>query len=351
MRAIQTVALVGLAIFFAAFGIGHAGAAEGRLEIYWIDVEGGAATLIVTPAEQSVLIDSGNPGFRDADRIVKTATKEAGLRKIDFLITTHYHGDHFGGAATLSGLMPIGVVYDNGVFENMPDNPGKEYFSFKCDERVVIQPGDKLPLAQREGSPAIELICLAARQSFVSPEQVGATANEEIGKKHRPKERDGSDNANSIVMRLSLGQFRFFDAGDLTWNQEARLVHPFDLVGPVDVYQVTHHGLDSSNNPAVLETLRPTVAIMNNGPTKGCLPEVFANLKETKSLKALYQGHKNVRPDGAVNNAPDEFIANRTEPCEANIIKLSVAPGGETYTVSIPANKHEATYETTAKTH
>jgi hypothetical protein len=147
-------------------------------------------------------------------------------------------------------------------------------------------------------------------------------------------------------MLLGFGSFRFFDAGDLTWNQEIRLVCPVNLVGKVDVYQVTHHGLSASNNPVVLRALRPTVAIMNNGVTKGCEPEVFANLKETSSLQAIYQVHKNERPDGRVNNVADEYIANREKECQAHYIKLSVAPTGKTFTVSIPEHGHERIYET-----
>ena len=166
------------------------------------------------------------------------------------------------------------------------------------------------------------------------------------------KDRDGSDNANSVVALLSFGPFRFFDAGDLTWNREHDLVCPKNRVGEVDVYQVTHHGLDSSNNPLVLRALRPTVAVMNNGFRKGCLPEVFSTLKETSSLEGIYQVHKNLRPDGATNNVPDEFIANKEDDknCKGNHIQLSVDPSGRSYTVSIPATDHEKRYETrTAK--
>jgi hypothetical protein len=145
---------------------------------------------------------------------------------------------------------------------------------------------------------------------------------------------------------VQFGNWRFFDAGDLTWNQEARLVCPKNLIGQVDVYQVTHHGLDSSNNPLVLRTLQPRVAIMNNGVTKGCLPEVAANLRDTPSLQAVYQVHKNLRPDGATGNVPDEFIANKERECQGNYIKLSVAPDAKSYTVSIPANGHSRTFQT-----
>ena len=161
------------------------------------------------------------------------------------------------------------------------------------------------------------------------------------------KDRDGSDNANSVVTLLSFGPFRLFDAGDLTWNREHDLVCPKNLVGEVDVYQVTHHGLDSSNNPLVLRSIKPTVAIMNNGATKGCLPEVFTTLKETTSLQAIYQVHKNMRPDGAMHNVADEFIANQgaEKDCQGNHIQLSVDPTGKTYVVRIPANKHEKQFE------
>jgi hypothetical protein len=149
-------------------------------------------------------------------------------------------------------------------------------------------------------------------------------------------------------MVVEFGGWRFFDAGDLTWNQEARLVCPKNLVGHVDVYQVTHHGLDSSNNPLVLQSLAPRVAIMNNGTRKGCLPEVFATLKETKSLRAIYQVHKNLREDGATNNVADEYIANKEADaaCKGNYIKLSVSPDGKSYTVSIPANNHQREFAT-----
>ena len=327
-----------------------AGEKDKRLDIYWVDVEGGAATLIVTPAGESILIDTGNPGRRDADRIAQVLGREAGLRRIDHLIVTHYHGDHYGGASTLATIVPIGTVYDNGEFDGMPEPPPKTYFEFECEKRTVINPGDVLSLKQSDGAAQLTLRCLGTRQSFVAPEEVDAAETpDEIAALHKPKDRDGSDNANSVVTLLTLGPFRFFDAGDLTWNVEKNLVVPNNLVGEVDVYQVTHHGLDSSNNPVVLEALRPRVAIMNNGSTKGCMPEVFANIKETKSILALYQVHKNVRDDGSVNNAPDEYIANHEAECKGNFIKLSVEPDGKGYTVSIPAGGHERTFATKNK--
>lgn len=323
---------------------------KGDFDIYWIDVEGGAATLLITPEGESVLIDTGNPGVRDPNRIMRVATQVAKLKKIDHLITTHYHGDHYGGAALLSTLIPIGTVYDNGTFKGMPNDPGKEYFEFQCEKRVVINPGDILPLNQPNGNPAVSIECIGTRQEFVDAndsheDNTTACADCQV------KDRDGSDNANSVVSLIKFGDFVFFDGGDLTWNQEMKLVCPKNLIGQIDVYQVTHHGLDSSNNPIVLQTAKPRVAIMNNGETKGCLPEVFANLKGTDSIEAIFQVHKNLRPDGSVNNVDDNYIANHgpAAECEGHYIHLAVSPDSASYTVSIPANDLVKKFATRSK--
>lgn len=336
------------AIFFAYALTVFAGPSDHRLDLYWIDVEGGAATLIVTPAGETVLIDTGNPGRRDPDRIVKVVTDVAGMKQIDHLIITHYHGDHYGGALTLVDQLPVRNLYDNGQFEGMPDNPGKAYFELKVSQRHVVKPGMLLPLKPAGESPSLWFNFLGGQKTFIDPPATAAD-NVEICSASREKDRDGSDNANSVVMLVRFGDWRFYDAGDLTWNQEARLVCPKNLIGTVDVYQVTHHGLDSSNNPLVLRSLEPHVAIMNNGSTKGCLPEVFGTLKDTKSLEAVYQLHKNLRPDGATSNVADEYIANKEKDCQGNYVKLSVAPDAKTYTVAIPASGHSRTFQSRGK--
>jgi competence protein ComEC len=325
-----------------------AGPADKRLDVFWIDVEGGASTLIVTPAGETVLIDTGNPGRRDPDRIVKAVTEVAGMKQIDHLIITHYHGDHFGGALTLVEQLPVRNLYDNGQFEGMPDNPGRAYFELKVGQRHVVKPGMTLPLKQLDRTPKLSFTFLGGQKQFIDPPQ-DAADNAALCSSSREKDRDGSDNANSVVMIVDFGGWRFYDAGDLTWNQEARLVCPKNLIGQIDVYQVTHHGLDSSNNPLVLRSLQPRVAVMNNGVTKGCLPEVAANLRDTKSLQAVYQVHKNLRPDGETGNVPDEYIANKEKDCQGNFVRLSVARDAKSYSVSIPANGHLRTFETRGK--
>jgi beta-lactamase superfamily II metal-dependent hydrolase len=343
------LAVVLSVVFVACVSPLLAGEQDKRLDIYWIDTEGGAATLVVTPQGESLLVDTGNPGHRDPDRIVQVATRMAGLRQIDHLVVTHYHGDHFGGAATLATLLPIKRLYDNGKFEGQREFPDKAYSELKCDERLVLSPGDEIKLQADDGEKAtpLRVRCLAARQKVVD---APADASETEACAAAPsKPVDNSDNANSIVLLLSFGPFRFFDAGDLTWNIEKQLACPKNIPGIVDVYQVTHHGLDTSNNPVLIQALQPTVAMMNNGHKKGCEPMTFATLKGTESIKAIFQVHRNLRPDGEVNNTQAELVANHEEKCQGLPIKLSVEPDGTRYSVSIPSTGVVRSFETRNK--
>jgi hypothetical protein len=240
--------------------------------------------------------------------------------------------------------MPVQHLYDNGNENPTADRPSQEYLQAKVDDRSVLSPGDVLPLIQREGSPPLTVQCLAAHKKLIDP-PAGAKQNP-FDRDSKPKAEDTSDNANSIVLLVKFGDFKFFDAGDLTWNMEHDLAAPINRIGTVDVYQVTHHGLALSNNPVLVKAIEPTVAIMNNGTTKGCDPEVCATLKSTPSIKNVFQLHKNLRPDGDVNNVETRFIANLEKNCEGNLVHMAVSPDAKRYVVSIPASKVEQTYET-----
>ena len=332
----------------------RAGESDGRLEIYWTDVEGGAATLIVTPAGESILFDTGMPGERDPGRIHRTVTERAGLDHIDHLIVTHFDIDHFGGVADLMKLIEVREIYDPGL---PVDNPKvmeriekHGYLVATAGQRQVVRAGDIIPLKQRDDDSGnvdggnvdggkgarVRLRCLGAAQKFIEAnEEQKKTSNPNCAS-HRPKDKDLSQNANSTVFLLEVGPFRFFDGADLSWNLERDLVCPTNVVGSVDVFQIDHHGLDRSNNPVIVRSLEPRVVIFNNASVKGCSPATFRTVKECPSVDAIYQVHRCVRNGPAGNSFPRR-IANLNRDCEAQIIKLSVAPDGKSYVVEIPS--------------
>jgi len=328
-----------------------AGQRDRTLDFYWVDSQGGGSTLIITPDDESILIDTGNPGGRDAGRIHRVATEVAGVKQIDHLIVTHLHVDHFGGAAELAQLLPIRRVYDNGIPDRDPDGRNdaswplkiKAYREMKVDERLVVKPGESRWLRGVSGAEVapLKFTFLAARKQLAF-DPAGAASVVEC-RDPNPQAVDPSDNANSVVTLIQFGSFRYFNGGDLTRNVEASLVCPVRQAGSVDVYQVNHHGLDVSNNPLLLQALAPSVAVFNNGPRKGCLPAVVNSLQALPSLQAIYQVHRNL--GNPQINAPREHCANDGE-SGGNYVKLSVASDGRSYTVTVPATGHQRTFRT-----
>ena len=324
----------------AAAAVAAPRAADRQLEIEWVDVLGGAATLIVTPAGETILVDAGWPGFdsRDARRI-KAALDRRGLTAIDHLIVTHYHTDHYGGVPQLAALVPVRKFYDHGPVSELPEDRRfpEMYAAYRAaagDTTTTLKPGSTIALKQAPAGPKLTLTVVAAHGEVVEGGKPGnpACANA------TPQPADTTDNRRSVAFVLRYGSFDFFNGGDLTGDVEAKLACPADRVGAVDLYQVTHHGQDNSNNPVLLATRSPTVAVMNNGPRKGGTAETFKRLQALPSLEALYAIHRNVATGPEVNAAP-ENTANLTAPAptaapeEVHTFVATVDPAAKQLTV------------------
>jgi len=325
------------------------GAPPKTLDIYFIDVEGGASTLIVTPLGESLLIDSGFPGDRDAGRIAHVAKDIAGLTQIDHYVSTHWHRDHYGGIPKLVQLIPVKRFYDHGLPASLTPDIQPElmeaYRQTVKDQSITLKAGDSLKVRPNpKFLPPLQVRILTAAGLVVS-EQPGAAQIQDCGPNFKSIPEDKTDNYNSLSFLLTFGSFKFFNGGDITWNIENRLVCPKNIPGAVDVYQVNHHGVDNSNNPALIRNLKPRVAIIDSGPRKGAEARTFATLHGTIETEAIYQLHRNLRTTDK-DNAPADFIANDVEECKGEFIKLSVAPNGKSYTVSIPSKQISRTYQT-----
>ncbi len=311
------------------------------LDIYFLDMVGGGSTLIVTPMGESVLIDTGSlePKHRDADRI-RRACEVAGVKKIDHLITTHFHSDHYGGLPELARHLPIKTFWDKGAlppsFEQESRSFRELYPLYRQVTQGKVKPlraGADVPLRDDPAgrTPAVNLHCVAAEKKVEGFEgDIDAPVDG-----FRMEKPDDSDNARSIALLLTYGPFKFFAGGDITWNVEHHLAHPVNRIGKVDLYQVTHHGLDQSNNTRLLQALDPTVAVAMNGPRKGIMPRTFKDLTALPHLKALYQIHCNTQYGDEGNTWP-EFIANpKDNPDRGEFIKASVDAERGTFTVRI----------------
>lgn len=317
--------------------------AERPLHVYFIDVLGGAATLVVTPERESILIDSGWPGENDRDpkRIVHVLKDVAGLDHLDHLVTTHWHMDHYGGVAGLVKRVRIDHYWDRGLPDlsaadgdktEYPDGPPADdplaivYRKVSEGKRKALKAGDRLPL---KGD--VEAVVLAAGGRVIGTPS--GPANPACSASPADLATDPSDNGRSITLRFRSKGFTFLDCGDLTWNIEKQLVCPVDRIGRVHLYQVTHHGLAISNHPTLLETVAPTVTVMNNGPRKGGDAAAVRRLRAMPSIAAAYQLHKNAAT-GAADNTEADLIANPS-PEGGQFIHAEVAPDGASFTVQI----------------
>ena len=327
-----------LAVAFASSESASREGAQGQkpLEIYSIDVEGGQATLLVSPSGESLLIDAGFPGARDADRIT-AAAKDAGIKQIDYFLNTHFHGDHFGSIPDLVTRMPIRNFVDSGTIAETSERAVASFQTYAkvraTGHHIVAKPGDKVPIK------GMDVQVVISGGSPITRPLAGAGAPNPLCRDIKPQEVDTSEDARSVGILISLGSFRMIDLGDLTWNKENELACPNNLVGTVDLYLSTRHGLNGSGSPALVHALGPRVAVINNAGQKGASREHFLTMKSSPGIEDVWQLHYSVPrpgvprlletsdPGGKELNTLEQFIANLDDTTEYPL-RISARPDG-----------------------
>jgi beta-lactamase superfamily II metal-dependent hydrolase len=326
-------AIVGvLALFvFSSASAGPPPEPRKPLQIYFVDVEGGQATLFVSPSGQSLLIDTGWSDFdnRDANRIV-AAAKDAKLDKIDFVLLTHYHIDHAGGVPQLVAKIPIGEFLDHGQNSELghtdidTEKVFQEYLKVAAEKnikRTTLKPGDALPL------PGVGTKVITSDGVLIDHPLPSAGTENAACKTAEPFPVDQTENPRSLGTLFTFGKLRILDLGDLTSDKEMGLMCPVNKLGTVDIYIVNHHGSATSNSALFLNGIAPRVAIMDNGATKGAAPSSWEAVKNSPRLQDLWQLHYS-NADGASHNVAEPLIANLPGPDAGNYLKLTAWPGG-----------------------
>ncbi|HYT08082.1 MAG TPA: MBL fold metallo-hydrolase [Rugosimonospora sp.] len=321
MRVIS-VLLVG-ASFVAA--VATLGAQHQRsLEIYSIDVEGGNSVLFVSPSGESLLFDAGNPGPRDADQIA-AAAKEAGVKQINYLVISHWHGDHFGSVPDLSTKLPIRNFIDHGPpMIETSENSVARYNAYAAvrdkGHYTPVKPGDKIPIKGLDVR-----VVTAGGRAITSPLPGGGAPNP-LCSDFKPivENAAAAEDGRSTGIVVRFGRFRAIELGDLTWTKEHDLACPNNLVGTFDLYFTDRHGI-AAGSPTFVHALKPRIAIFDNGARKGESSEAFLTLENSPGIEDIWQLHYGVaRParkdfgettdqGGKDLNAPEEFIANLLE--------------------------------------
>jgi beta-lactamase superfamily II metal-dependent hydrolase len=323
----------------ALAGIMGTASAAGTLDIYWIDVEGGASTLIVTPDGQSVLMDTGFDGFgdRDASRIEQVVRKEAGLKRLDYVLISHFHVDHAGGLAALAKRVEVGAFIDHGESVEQGGPPlWEQYRAIAGRRQRTVKPGERLPLN------GVELTIVAAHSQFAKP-PAGAGPNA-LCESFKAQPEDRGENGKSLGYLLRAGKFEFVNLGDLSWNFQRELACPVNLLGKVDLFQATHHAVRDDVLPQQMWAMEPTVAVMNNGPAKGAGAVAVETVLRSPGLQDLWSLHRAVNTDAA-HNAQEQLIANLggTEGCAGAWIRARL-DGAGTYTLTNSRNGYAKTY-------
>jgi competence protein ComEC len=325
------LALVALALTtLLSFG---AAAQRRTLDIYWVDVEGGAATLVVSPSGESLLYDAGwETNDRDAKRIY-AAARQAGVSRIDHFVLSHFHADHAGGMVALAKLMPFGHCYDRGDFIEPPNQRWRDaYLGICADKRTILKAGDKIPLK------GVDVDVVASNGELIAKPLAGGGPNAQCAgfENHPP---DVPENQLMVSALFTYGRFRFLDLADLDWEKEMELACPVNLIGPVTIWQAGRHGaLDGAGAPGFLRAVAPQLIVANNGPRKGLggptgaakqtLTDHYQRMLDVPGIEDIWQVHRSLF-EGA-RNADEARIANLTDSdqCEGHWLKVSVEASG-----------------------
>jgi competence protein ComEC len=333
-----------LVLAFLCFPCGTRAASSNPLKIYFVDVEGGQATLFVAPTGQSLLVDTGWPGFngRDANRIV-AAAKDAGLSKIDYVLITHYHMDHGGGAPQLADRIPIGTFIDHGenreTTEPATEQVWEAYQKLLQSGKfrhIVARPGDKLPVT------GMDAVVVSGDGNLIAEPLPGASQENAACKSAEHYTTDLTENKRSLGILIRFGKLRILDLGDLTHDKEVELMCPVNKLGKVDIYVVSHHGWQQSGSAALVHAIDPRVAIMDNGAKKGGSPGPWDVIESSPHLENLWQLHYS-EEGGSTHNVPTEFIANPQGPDAGNYLLLTAHTGGS-FDVFNSRTKNTKTY-------
>jgi competence protein ComEC len=322
---------------------------KGDLKIVFVDVEGGQATLFISPAGQSLLIDTGWPGNngRDADRIV-AAAKHEGIAKIDYVLLTHYHDDHVGGVPQLVSRMPVGTFIDHGPNREMDHGATEHGFAEYqkvlaqgASKRLTVRPGDIPPFK------GMTVKVISADGELLSKPLAGAGQPNDACKKSEQRPADQTENSRSLGVEITFGQLKLLDLGDLTWDKERELMCPKNKLGHIDIDIVSHHGWYQSSSPALVYAIRPRIAIMDNGENKGGSPATFDTYAHAPGLETLWQLHYSAE-SGSRNRAP-EYIANLPGTDLGYSLELIAKPDGS-FRVFNPRTRAGTQYAAAAKT-
>jgi beta-lactamase superfamily II metal-dependent hydrolase len=333
-----------LVLLLAPAGMLHA--QSGTLVIYWIDVEGGGATLVVSPAGESLLIDAGfpRPDDRDAKRIY-AVIQAAGLKKIDYYMLTHFHLDHAGGLDALVKMIPIGRYFDHGGTVEKENQQWLDSYKRNSEgKRTILKLGAEIPVK------GVKVQAISSNMAYQTELLGGDEPNllcEDAG--HKPP--DSLENQRNLAVLFTFGRFKFLDPGDMPWERELELACPINKLGTVTLYQTAKHGgWDGGGAPAFINAIKPQVVVVNNGANKGLgIPRGhghYERITRIPGIEGIWEEH--MSPEGPEHNAPENMIANvdkNPEHTPVYWIKASVAQDGK-FTVTNTRNGFSKSYTT-----